>query len=248
MTQNNLGTALRDLGERSTGEKAARVLREAVEVYQQALTVRLPETSQPLLGITQINLGEAFFLLKDWPNAANSFIKALTFLPNYESGYQKATFIYHDILFNYQEAFRVNQQWVEHKKGTVSAEAYYAEKHFTTARFSECEQRIAKLLVQSNLETNTEVALQAIEIANLLALGKENLISAKIDSLIAAVASQPVDFQVKWQFDGTRNFIGQHEKLSSHRAWLIQLFEAIKGSNREAILKGLQEVKAKFKQ
>ena len=248
MTQYNLGIALSSQGEQLGGEEGMLLLSQAVEAHQQALTVYTRETQPQQWVKTQYVLGETYILLKDWPNVAKSFGNVLTLYPRNERAYRVASTINHEALFNYPEAFRLHQQWLGHSKSVPSAEFYYAETHFTTARFSECEQHIAKLLAKPDLEGNVRIILQAIEIANLLAMGKSDLVSAKIDLLIAVVASQQPDFRGKGRFDGTRHFIGQHEKLASHRAWLDQLFEAIGGSDREAILKGLREVQAKFKQ
>ena len=64
-TQNNLGIALRALGERQGGPEGLRRLSEAVEAYRQALTVHtrddLPQRwarSQKNLGTTLRALGE----------------------------------------------------------------------------------------------------------------------------------------------------------------------------------------------
>ncbi len=65
--------------------------------------------------------------------------------------------------------------------------------------------------------------------------------------MIAAIAAQPADFNVNWNFAGTLHFIGQNEKLANYREWLRQLFSAVKAENRDAILKALREAKAKFK-
>jgi hypothetical protein len=46
-------------------------------------------------------------------------------------------------------------------------EADFAEKHFTTARFAECEKRIDQFLSAATLEADIIIALRAIDIANL---------------------------------------------------------------------------------
>jgi len=53
-------------------------------------------------------------------------------------------------------------------------------------------------------------------------------------------------FKVGWTFEGAKHFISQNEKLASHRPWLLQLFAAIEGENRAAILAGLREARASF--
>jgi len=46
---------------------------------------------------------------------------------------------------------------------------------------------------------------------------------------------------------GAKHFIGQNEKLAPHRAWLLQLLQALEiKAGREAILAALREVREKF--
>ena len=63
MTQNNLGIALRALGERQGGPEGLRRLNEAVEAYRQALTVRKRDDLPQDWATTQNNLGSALWAL-----------------------------------------------------------------------------------------------------------------------------------------------------------------------------------------
>jgi len=91
-----------------------------------------------------------------------------------------------------------------------------------------------------------KIALRAIEIANLLALQKTELVPGKIEQLHEIMASQPEDFTVDWPFTGTKDFISHHETLVPYRTWLLQLFEALEGANRQAILVALQQARTHF--
>ena len=122
----------------------------------------------------------------------------------------------------------------------------FAEKHFTTGRFTECEQRIALLLANPAVEPSTQIALQAIQIANSLALGKTALVPGRIDAMVEGIANQSEGFKVGWSFKGTRYFINNNETLAPYRPWLMQLFDAVEGADRHAILSALQEVRASF--
>jgi hypothetical protein len=55
-TQNNLGNALRTLGERSGGEAGLKALNDAVEAYRAALEICTRETMPAQWAITQKNL------------------------------------------------------------------------------------------------------------------------------------------------------------------------------------------------
>jgi hypothetical protein len=87
-------------------------------------------------------------------------------------------------------------------------------------------------------------ALQAIQIANSLALGNTDLIPGRIDALVKNITKQPEDFKVTWSFHGTRYFTSNNGTLTSYRPWLLQLFDAMAGADRDAILSALQEVQA----
>jgi hypothetical protein len=150
----------------------------------------------------------------------------------------------HETLFDFPQAFILNQQWLKRHPEDHSALSDFAERHFTTGRFAEGEQRIAALLANPAVEPRVHTALQAIQIADLLALGKADLIPEKIEALIEGIAEQPAAFKVDWSFKGTRYFIGHDAALVPYRSWLLQLFDALEGADRQAILTALQAARA----
>jgi hypothetical protein len=97
------------------------------------------------------------------------------------------------------------------------------------------------------VSVSTKTALRAIEIASLLALGQSPKVSGRMETLIAEVSSQPAEFKVSWSFEGTKHFIGENEKLSPYRAWLMQLFAALASPTHDQIVKALNETKGAFK-
>jgi tetratricopeptide (TPR) repeat protein len=246
-TQNNLGNALRSQGERAERAEGVRLLNEAVAAYREAVKVLTREQSPQDWAMTQNNLAKAYFLLRNWLGAAEAYANTLTIYPDYEEAYARAGGLCHDMLFEFEKAFSLNQQWLARHPDDLSAQSDFAEKHFTTARFDECGRRINALLAKPEVSSSTKSALRAIEIADLLALNQADKILARMEALIAEVSRQPAEFKVEWVFDGTRHFISQTEKLSPYRDWLDKLFDAIGGKDRETILKGLKEAKESFK-
>jgi tetratricopeptide (TPR) repeat protein len=250
MTHNNLGIVLRDLGTRLGGEEGVRLLHEAVGALTLALEVRTFEHLPMQWAQTQNNLAETYVYLQDWPNVAASYANVLKVYPDYEKAYQTASYLYHEVLHtypaDYAAAFTLNQNWLARHPDDLSTQCDFAEKHFTTGRFAECETRIAVLLANPEIAPPVKIALRAIEIANLLALNKAGQILEKLDLLQPAIASQPDTFKVGWTFNGTKHFISQHEPLAPYRAWLLQFFSALEGENREAILRDLQSVRADY--
>ncbi|MDZ7369071.1 MAG: hypothetical protein ONB43_24935 [candidate division KSB1 bacterium] len=251
-TQNNLGTVLRDLGTRTGGEEGAKWLRAAVTAYGNALEIFTYEHISTYWATTQNNLAETYTHLEDWPNVAVCYANVLKVYPDYKQAYQTASYLYHEVLHkypaDYASAFTLNQNWLAHHPEDLSAQCDFAEKHFTTGRFAACEQRLAALLANAEVEPSTKIALRAIGIANALAQNKTQQAPAELGILQAALAAQPDTFKVGWSFEGTKHFISQNEKLAPHRAWLLQFFEAIeRKEGREAILAGLKEAREKFK-
>jgi hypothetical protein len=150
----------------------------------------------------------------------------------------------HEVLFQFPEAFVLNQHWLERHPDDLSALSDFAEKHFTTSRFTECAQRIGALVENPTMEARTKIALRAIEIANLLALNNTALMPDKLQSLLDSLTAQPDDFKGTWTFNGTRHFIDYSAQLSPYRAWLGQLFTALEAEDRETALTGLQAARA----
>jgi len=65
--------------------------------------------------------------------------------------------------------------------------------------------------------------------------------------LIAEVANQPEDFNVKWSFEGVKHFINDAEKLIDSRNWLLELFKTFEEKNRNAIVDSLKQLQNDFK-
>ncbi len=246
-TQNNLGYALQEQGIRTAGEARQQLLSEAINAFRQALEFRTFESLRFQWAQTQNNLAKTYVYLQDWAKAAQSYANVLKVYPDYEEAYQIANNLCHEVLFNFSEAFALNQKWLERHPDDPFALCVFAFQHFTTSHFAECEKRLTALLANSDIELPDKIVLRAIEIANLLALNKTKPIPSKLDTLFAAVASQPDTFKVGWTFNGTKHFISQNEKLAPYRAWLLQLFSALEKEGREAILAALREVREKFK-
>jgi len=246
-TQNYLGRALLKQSERSQGADRERLLRESVNAFQLALQVRDRHYLPLVWAQTQNNLADAYYALRDWSNAADCYANVLTFYPRYKQGFQRASYLYHEILFRFDAAFDLKWRWLEANPNDLSILPDLAENQFTTGHFAVCGGLITVLLDQPEHPVGTKSALRLIEIANLLAFGQAAEVPAKLDLLIEAVAAQPADFKITWTFNGTLHFIGQSEKLAARRDWLKLLFSAADDANREAVLKTLREAKASFK-
>jgi tetratricopeptide (TPR) repeat protein len=235
------------LGTRTGGEEGAKLLAQAVTAFKASLEIRSFEYLPVDWAQSQNNLAKTYVLLEDWPNVAACLANVLKVYPDYEEAYSTAGYLYHEALFNFPEAFVLNQNWLAQFPDDLSAQCDFAEKHFTIGRFAACEQRLAGLLANAEVEPSVKIALRAIGIANALAQNKTQQVPTALETLQQSIAAQPDTFQVGWSFEGTKHFISTNEKLASYRAWLLQFFAAIeRKEGREAILAGLKEVREKF--
>jgi tetratricopeptide (TPR) repeat protein len=221
MTKHNVGSALQEEG----------LFGEAVVAYREALLVWTRQQRPQQWAMAQNNLARAYYNLKEWASAAECYENVLEVYPDFRPAYERARFLEHEVLFNYQRAFKLNESWLQRNPNDLLAAASFAENHFTTGRFDESSG--AKLTIP----------LRAIEIANLIALKRTAEVPAKIKNLIETLESQKPDFKVEWSFVGTRHFISQSEQFAASRAWLLELFEAMGSENRDSIVKRLKALK-----
>ena len=236
MTKHNLGSALQEQG----------LLAEAVAAYQEALLVWTREQRLQQWAMAQNNLARAYFNLKEWTSAAPLYQNVLEVYPDFRPAYERARFLEHDVLFNYQRAFKLSQTWLQRNPNDLSAAADFAEKLFTTGSFEESERRTSSLLSDVRVEAKLKIPLLAIEIANLIVLKRSTEVPARIQNLVGLLGAQPADFRVQWSFEGTKHFINQSQQLAANKDWLLRLFGAMSGANRDTIVKDVNAASESF--
>jgi tetratricopeptide (TPR) repeat protein len=229
MTKHNVGSALQEKG----------LYGEAVAAYREALLVWTREQRPQQWAMAQNNLARAFYNLKEWTSAAEYYENVLAVYPEFRPAYERARFLEHEVLFNYQRAFKLNESWLQRNPDDLLALAKFAENHFTTGSFDECGRRTSLLLSDAKVS----IPLRALEIANLIALNRSAEVPAKVKNLIATMESQNADFKVEWSFAGVKHFLNQGDQFAANRAWLLGLFEAIGSENRDEIIKNLKALK-----
>jgi hypothetical protein len=190
--------------------------------------------------MAQNNLARAYFNLKEWTSAAQLYENVLEVHPDFRPAYERARFLEHEVLFNYQRAFNLSQSWLQRNPNDLSAAADFAEKHFTTGSFAESERRISSLLSDARVGPGIKIPLLAIEVANLIALNRSTETWLRLKNLNELLEAQPADFKLQWSFEGTKHFISQSQQLAGNKDWLLQLFRALACENRDAIVKELK--------
>jgi tetratricopeptide (TPR) repeat protein len=239
MTKHNLGSALQEQATRTDGPQSERLLREAVAAYNEALMVWTRERRPQQWAMAQNNLARAHVNLKEWTNAAECYENVLEVYPEFRPAYERARFLEHEVLFNYQRALKLNESWLQRNPNDLLAARTSRRTISRPGNFEECARRTSSVSSAAKIL----IPLRALEIANLIALNRSAEVPAKVKNLIETLESQKADLRVEWSFAGIKHFINQSEQLASNRAWLLGLFEAMGGENRDAIVKNLRALK-----
>lgn len=148
----------------------------------------------------------------------------------------RLAFLYHEKYFDFSKAYEVSQQRIRLDSLNNSILAEFAENHFTTGRFAECEKRIAGLVARPELDIRIKIGLRVIRVANFLAIDMLEQVSIEMEILQADITNQSEDFLVGWSFAGAKHFITQQEEFRQYRDWLIQFFESFEKEGRDSIL------------
>ncbi len=233
LTQNNLALSLVEQAKRSPGPPGRKLLEEAVAAYRMALDVRTVEALPQQWAQTQRNLARACTLLGDERCAADGFASVLRLYPDEGSLYTEAYVRYHERLFDYAQAFALNQARLARHPDDLDVQSNFIESHLTTGRFAGVSVQLAKHWPK--LAPSGQIALTAIEISALTGLGQTSQVALKRKVLSQLLAAQPTDFKLGWTFGGTRHFLSTDPRFASSRARLLALFDALEQPNRAAI-------------
>lgn len=225
LTQNNLGNALQAQATREKTSEATGLLNEAVTAYRQALLVFTREQRPQMWAMTKHNLGSALQeqgIRVQEPDAKRLFGEAA-------SAYNEALLVW--------TREQRPQQWAMAQNNLARAYFNLNEKLFTTGSFEESERLISSVLTDVKVEARTKIPLLVIEIANLIALKKSAEVPARMKNLIELLETQPADFKLSTSFEGTKHFIAENQQLAANKDWLLRLFGAMSGENRDAIIR-----------
>jgi tetratricopeptide (TPR) repeat protein len=244
-TQNNLGIALKEQALRAQGDDRLRLLKEAAIAFHRALEVRTLEALPSQWAETQNNLAQAYERLEDWAKAASTYANVLRVYPDDANAYVRAYALYQEKLFAFSQAFTLTQHWLEQHPSDFSAQANFAEAHFTTGQFAQAEARVIELLGNTDLRPGWIVGLRTLGIASQVAQGKPDDVPGELRLLRDFIADQHEGLKLEWTFEGAKYFISANERLASHRRFLLVLFTAVEGENRDSTLGTLDAIRAK---
>ena len=246
-TQDNLGAALRDQAARTSGQEAKELLKEAIQASMLALEVYTRDQYLPDWALTQKNLAKTYVALGLWKEAAECYSNASK-VRQYREDYESASSLYQNKLFDFSKAYDLDSSWADEHWTDVNAQCRFVERQFTTARFNECKTKLGEIHFKVRTETLLRLPIEAIGVANALALGETEDVPMDLELMADAIAAQPEAFKLDWDFAGTKHFISNHQSLAPYRDWLLRLFSALEEKKRDRIVEGLKRSKAEFEQ
>jgi hypothetical protein len=252
--QLNLGTALVNLSFRgSPADKPGRA-RAAIEAATTVLgankagaRIFTPEAFANEWLSAQSLLANGYSELDSWAQTRDVYVEILRRFPDNTLIYRSLRIVYVEKLFAFDQVFDLDQQWLARHPNDLDAELGFVASHFRTGRFAEFERRIGSLLNLPGLSADNAVVLHVIEIANLIALDRQNEVPGKLDALIKEVEGQQASFKLAWAFEGTKNYIEHQEGLKPQSVWLRQFLDAFQSKDRDALLEALRKARARWK-
>ncbi|HEX9652677.1 MAG TPA: hypothetical protein VGA99_03115 [bacterium] len=245
-TQNNLGAALAEQGMRSSGEAGLRQLLDAIAAYRSALEVRTYETYPQEWASTQNNLAAVYYFMKDWPKVAECYSNVLKVFPKNALAYRTASELHQKALFDFDLAFKLNQEWVKNNPNDLLEQVKLVEKYFTTGRFQECQSQVAVFVDNKDYSPLVHAVMRAIEIANLIALKSPAVVPAKLDALLQLLKEQPDHFKVEFNTAGMQYYVNQNALFANYGDWLVKFLQAMEGDKRDTVFIALESAKASF--
>jgi hypothetical protein len=79
-------------------------------------------------------------------------------------------------------------------------------------------------------------------------MNKPELATTAFAALHGLVKNLPSDFDLSWDFEGSRHFIGKEASLVGYRAWLLDLFSAVEEKDAQKRLRALNKTPNSFVQ
>jgi hypothetical protein len=203
-----------------------------------------------------MNLLHALAELQDDAGVAAVLEDLLRVDPHNADLYNDAQTLYHEVVFDFDAAHRVNRTWLEHNPNDLAARCNFAETLLTSGRAAEARDALATLIAANAptayapakappLPLDIEAALRLLEIAALTRLAADGDAEASADAaeqlaerrdqLAELLAAQPDDAAIGWSFGGALHYLSTAPDFAPHRERLLPLFQAA-AQGRDALL------------
>ena len=233
--QHNLGAALGNLGGRLEGAAGEARLEEAIAVCRAALEVHTRTEFPQQWAMTQDNRGIALYKLGCQLEGAAGV-----------SRLQEAVAAYRDALEVYTRADfpRLRAATQIRLGGTLQV-------LFVSGGPSACLTQLQRLASAPTTRDDTHLLapVLALSAACHIALGHDGEARHALDDLVSLIERQNRQYRLAWEWGEFKNILdlAEDEGIKRRRQSLLGLVDAVSRDHREAILEGLKQVRATFK-
>jgi uncharacterized protein YjbI with pentapeptide repeats/MinD-like ATPase involved in chromosome partitioning or flagellar assembly len=178
--------------------------------------------------------GEAVDSYEAYAKAANVLKEGLSVSPNDESLLESLGAVYYDHLFKYEAAYECYKKVVvlkpDLKADTVEYWANFAEACLAVGHFEEANTSAQGLLtkpaVSRVLTPDEELAMRLVVISSLVLQKRTGEVDGKMKEFISRYNSVADEYEPRWVYKGTRNFITNYPKMDKeYKKILLKLIE-----------------------
>ncbi len=138
-------------------------------------------------------------------------------------------------------------RYLINRDGSAKTEAFLGliEDLLSLGNYKESLQNIdtAKSALKDSSSNRNLILVHAFEIADWVCLDNPGKAREILNILIGLLKQQPGNFDLDWEFTGTKHFIENNKKLERHRQWLLSFFTALEKGNRDVIIASLEALK-----
>jgi len=170
--------------------------------------------------------------LKRYSEALHALDQATAIDPQWNWPYVERASIYHDELFQYEQAYQSLKKFSELNK-SGAFESDLAEAALTSGRFQEAYDLASKLLAKNeNTDTNTfsvdeRCAVRLIGISALLLQGYTTRAKQRLEEFITYFRSAANGLERQWDYSGTRNFVAQRAMDGPSKRIILNLIKLL---------------------
>jgi tetratricopeptide (TPR) repeat protein len=236
-TQNNLGVALVNQGERSSGAQATDLLAQAVQAYRAALEVNTKADLPQDWARTQNNLGVALIDQGDYSAAADAIEAGLEVSPADNQGLPVAVGLYHDKLYRYDRALELAERMLKIDSSPESRLSFM-EANLTASHFEDCAQQTA--LIDSASISQPEILIRdTLKLTCDWGAGQKSAARQTEKALVSRAAGLQ---KTGWESAGTLHFLASSPAFEAGRASWIALFESLESGDVTAMAGALHQL------
>jgi tetratricopeptide (TPR) repeat protein len=144
------------------------------------------------------------------------------------------SFITHEYLGEFQQAYEFNQALAKLDPESIYVESNLAETSMTTGRFDEAMVLTNKVLASKEATVAQRLSMELITIASLILSGKRSAALPQVGEFIGYFKSLPADYERDWTYTGTRRYMNdQHQIAEEDKSLILSLMDILESKTKK---------------